>query len=471
MKSILLLVLSFLLCVTLSYAQVGIGITTPRAFFNVLYGKTVLFGYDTTGTLSSQNIFYPKLIWYGSKGAFRAGGVSGGSETFASWDKNNVGAYSFASGLDTRARGDYTTSMGRTSTANGNNSTAIGNGAQADGENSTAVGNGAWAMGNYSTALGDATQASGEEATAMGLLTVASGNCALAAGNSTHAGGTNATAFGHGTRADGYASTAMGSASSAEGAYSTAMGSNSQASGDISTAMGYLTTASGRASTAMGDETRAIGDYTTAMGSFVSTDGKVGSFAMGDHDPSHSYRSSANNQMMMRFSGGYILYSSGATSQTAAIGLQIAPGGNAWTTISDSTRKENFRSVDGAGFLQKIASMRLGSWNYKGQDAKQYRHYGPMAQDFFTAFGHDALGTIGEDKSINQADFDGVNLIAIQALIKEVQQLKADNQQLRAELKASRQGGQSTQELAKKVARLEALLSTQLDTTSASLKP
>jgi len=70
--------------------------------------------------------------------------------------------------------------------------------------------------------------------------------------------------------------------------------------------------------------------------------------------------------------------------------------------------------------------MRLGSWNYKGQNVKQYRHYGPMAQDFFAAFGRDELGVIGEDKSINQADFDGVNLIAIQALIKEVEALKAE---------------------------------------------
>ena len=62
---------------------------------------------------------------------------------------------------------------------------------------------------------------------------------------------------------------------------------------------------------------------------------------------------------------------------------------------------------------------------------KQYRHYGPMAQDFFTAFGHDELGAIGVDKSISQADFDGVNLIAIQALIKEVEALKAENTNLK----------------------------------------
>ncbi|MBD2757099.1 tail fiber domain-containing protein [Spirosoma validum] len=170
--------------------------------------------------------------------------------------------------------------------------------------------------------------------------------------------------------------------------------------------------------------------------------------------------------MMMRFSGGYVLYSSAPASQSTAIGVQLLSGGNAWTTISDSTRKEKFRPADGANFLQKISAMRLGSWNYKGQDLKQYRHYGPMAQDFFADFGQDELGAIGEDKSINQADFDGVNLIAIQALIKKVERLEAYNQHLRAELKASRQDQQLTQELATFLARL----STQLNTPAASLK-
>ncbi|GGM74576.1 hypothetical protein GCM10010967_02540 [Dyadobacter beijingensis] len=101
--------------------------------------------------------------------------------------------------------------------------------------------------------------------------------------------------------------------------------------------------------------------------------------------------------------------------------------------------------------------MRLGSWNYKGQNMKQNRHYGPMAQDFFTAFGHDELGVIGEDKSINQADFDGVNLIAIQALIKEVEALKAENKGLKlaeTSLKAE------TQSLKAKMEQFEKQLST-----------
>lgn len=337
---------------TSGFAQVGIGTTTPQAFFNVPFGKTVLFGNDSSGRISSSSIFYPKLIWYGSKGAFRAGGVSGATDSFAAWDKDNTGSYSFAGGLDTQASGSYATSLG------------------------------------YRTA------ATNVSATSMGYYT------------------------------------------NAKGSYATSMGYFTGAIGSASTSMGFQTTASGGVATAMGFTTNATGDYSTSMGATVSTNGMTGSFIVGDWHNTSIYESSASNQMMMRFAGGYVLYTSSPTSQSTALGVQLASNSNAWQTLSDSTRKENFRAADGALFLQKIAQMRLGSWNYKGQEAKLYRHYGPMAQDFFTAFGHDAVGTIGEDKSINQADFDGVNLIAIQALIKKVEKLEAENAQQRATLAA-----------------------------------
>ncbi|GAB4024659.1 tail fiber domain-containing protein [Spirosoma koreense] len=257
------------------YAQVGIGTTTPKAFFNVATGRDVLFGENLTNAGNTN-----KLIWYADKAALRAGYVDN-----ANWNTVNTGQYSVATGYNTKA------------------------------------------TGNYSTALGFQTRASG------------------------------------------YAS--------------------------------------------------------TALGANVSTNSQVGSFIIGDYATGFVYANQKPYQMMMRFSGGYMLYSSAPSSQSIAVGVQLAAGGNAWTTLSDSTRKENFRKAEGASFLQKIPRMRLGSWNYKGQDARRYRHYGPMAQDFFAAFGHDELGTIGEDTSINQADFDGVNLIATQALIQEVNQLKA----------------------------------------------
>ena len=56
--------------------------------------------------------------------------------------------------------------------------------------------------------------------------------------------------------------------------------------------------------------------------------------------------------------------------------------------------------------------------NCKAQDAKTLSYYGILVQYFFKAFGKDELEEIGCYTLINQQDFLGVNLIAIQALEK-----------------------------------------------------
>jgi len=45
-----------------------------------------------------------------------------------------------------------------------------------------------------------------------------------------------------------------------------------------------------------------------------------------------------------------------------------------------------------------------------------------MAQDFYSAFGYDGIGTIGNDSTIASSDFDGINLIAIKALEKRTRE-------------------------------------------------
>src|SRR5260370_5079076 len=76
----------------------------------------------------------------------------------------------------------------------------------------------------------------------------------------------------------------------------------------------------------------------------------------------------------------------------------------------------------------KSGPMSVTSWNYIGQDAKQFRHYGPMAQDFFAAFGHDAIGTIGTPTTITSGDLDGILMVAAHALERRTleQQKKID---------------------------------------------
>src|SRR5205823_1443558 len=99
-----------------------------------------------------------------------------------------------------------------------------------------------------------------------------------------------------------------------------------------------------------------------------------------------------------------------------------------FTSSSDVTKKENFRTVDGETVLRKLREITATSWNFIGQDANQFRHYGASAQEFFAAFGHDGIGTIGTPTTITSTDVDGILLIAVQALEKrtaEVAQLRA----------------------------------------------
>ena len=88
-------------------------------------------------------------------------------------------------------------------------------------------------------------------------------------------------------------------------------------------------------------------------------------------------------------------------------------------------KKENFQPVDGEDVLRKIRDFNLTSWNYIGHDPKQFRHYGPMAQDFFAAFGQDGIGTIGTPTTLSSGDMVGILMIAVQTLEKQNRDLKA----------------------------------------------
>jgi hypothetical protein len=107
------------------------------------------------------------------------------------------------------------------------------------------------------------------------------------------------------------------------------------------------------------------------------------------------------------------------------------------TAVSDRNLKENFQPVNGDEVLRKIRGLSLTSWNYKGHDPQQFRHYGPVAQEFFAAFGHDGVGTCGDSTTINSGDMAGILMIAVQTLEKrtaEVETVKAENNNLRVEL-------------------------------------
>ena len=77
------------------------------------------------------------------------------------------------------------------------------------------------------------------------------------------------------------------------------------------------------------------------------------------------------------------------------------------------------RQVDVKETLSKLAQIPISRWGYKAQDPG-IDHIGPMAQDFYAAFG---LGS--DDKSIGTLDANGVALAAIQGLYELVQEKDA----------------------------------------------
>jgi hypothetical protein len=405
--------------------------------------------------------------------------ATGVNSTAFGWLTAASGDRSTAFGNNTVARGDNSFALGFNSEARGLRGIAVGNGsitglnatdAQAFGsgtkatadnstafgyqttasnERSTAFGNETTASGPSSTAFGWQTRASSRSATAFGWLTVASGEKSTAFGHNTTASGESSTAFGGGGFASGTWSTSFGYSTNARGAYSTAFGINTYANAQASTAFGNGSIVGENAlnGTAFGFNTQVYGVTATAFGSGSIARGTrslafgndavtgvdaVDGIAMGDgaqalHSNSmvlgSKVSSTENFQLRARFSGGYQFLTS--YSGNTNVGVKLNTGDNAWSTISSKNLKENFLPVDAKEVLEKIAGLELTSWNYIGQDKAKHRHYGPMAEDFHEAFGKDELGSIGVDDSINQADFDGINMIAIQALAKENAELKA----------------------------------------------
>ncbi len=188
-------------------------------------------------------------------------------------------------------------------------------------------------------------------------------------------------------------------------------------------AIGKENSTNGLGSIAIGYLNTVTGNYSTAMGTRMNTNNQAGAFMIGDTDPlgQGTTGAGATDQFVARFRNGYYLMTSGTATRT---GVVIGAGQNAWSAISDSTRKERFVPMNHAEVLQKINAMKLTSWNYKGQ--REIRHYGPMAQDFYAAFGQDSLGQVGCDTLINSHDFAGVTFAGVQALIRENEQLKGE---------------------------------------------
>ncbi len=199
---------------------------------------------------------------------------------------------------------------------------------------------------------------------------------------------------------------------------STAIGAYNKAINDYALALGSYSQASGTHAIAIGTQVYASGIYSIAMGSGADTNGRDGSFVFGDDTYFQTAYASADNQLTMRFSGGYRFWTSYPDSTA---GVYMRHGQSGWSNYSDRNKKENFEAIDGEALLAKIRSIPVTEWSYKKCDPT-VKYIGPMAQDFYAAFhlgGTDSLG-------INSISIDGVNMAGIQALEKRTTEIKSE---------------------------------------------
>ena len=180
MKSYLFFLLSLCTYKQVLSQNVGIGTAAPQARLHVV-DSSVLFSATGSPVLNPGNPPLSgagrRMMWYAGKAAFRVGYVSG-----SSWDKNNIGNNSFASGFNTIASGTASIAMGSSTIASGLSSVAMGAGTQASEEGAIAMGNSTIASGFTSTAIGYHTTASGNYSTAVGFSSSASGSGSTAMG-------------------------------------------------------------------------------------------------------------------------------------------------------------------------------------------------------------------------------------------------------------------------------------------------
>jgi trimeric autotransporter adhesin len=277
-------------------------------------------------------------------------------------------------------------------------------------------------IGIENTALGFQTLTSN----LSGFANTASGFRALHRnqGNSNSAHGHQALT----SNSEGNANTATGAAALALNTF-----------GNFNTAHGWqalISNFSGNSNTAAGAQSLAnntTGGFNTALGSsaLISTTTGSQNTAVGNGAHLNNATGSGNTAL-----GAYAGVGAGNLANATAIGynaivdasnkvrignadVTVIQGQVAFTASSDRNLKENFLAVDGAAVLRKLMGFNLTSWNYIGHDAKQHRHYGPMAQDFHAAFGRDGKGEIGTPTTINSGDISGILMVAAKELAKE----------------------------------------------------
>ena len=249
----------------------------------------------------------------------------------------------------------------------------------------------------------------------------------FAGGNQVTASGYGAFAYGDQVNVSSTVGVGFGSGVNVTGTAGFSAGASNTCSGFACTAIGYTVTASGQGSTALGYRSLATADYTTALGYRTNTNNQRGAFLIGASNDvtttTHELVAQAPGELRVRAPGGIRLrtsnFANAAPGVSSNTGCDLAAGSGTWVCSSSRTLKSGFTKVDGEAVLARLQGLELSTWRFNA-DPTRARHLGPVAEDFYAAYG---LGN-GE-KSIGVQDLAGVALAAAQALERRTAELDA----------------------------------------------
>ncbi len=359
-------------------------------------GNRVTDLYGTVGGGANNEAGNGNTDKYDGKSSTVSGGVN----------NNAYGVYSTVGGGNKNGAADYATvGGGESNAAEGSFSTIAGGGRSVPSDPDT----GNRVYDDYGTIGGGGDNQAGNDDSNLTTATYAT----IGGGKSNEASDDYATAGGgmgnkatndYSTIAGGKGNTTQGwGACAGGGEDNSASGSRAAVSG------GHLNVASGDFSAVPGGENNtAQGDHSFAAGRRAKANDN-GAFVWADSQ-NYDFASTLPDEFSVRCTGGARFVSSIDESGNPVTGVKLESDGVGWSNICDRGVKENFARVDTGNVLQSLMSVPIETWNAKGQDPS-IRHIGPMAQDFYRAFG------LGEDnRYICTVDADGVALAAIQGL-------------------------------------------------------
>jgi trimeric autotransporter adhesin len=247
----------------------------------------------------------------------------------------------------------------------------------------------------------------------------------IGGGGSTTLSLRNQVTSGGGTVSGGFANTAGEAAVVSGGGLNTATGRYSTiAGGDSNTATGSNSVVAG------GFNNTASGDYSIVLGGSGNTASGSSGFAAGfravadlsdtfvwaDGSTSVPFKVTTNwqqptfgaNTFNVRAAGGVMFATSVNAAGAPVTSCFMGRNGTGWICSSDRNVKERIEPITPSRVLKGVLAMPVSTWSIIGSKVRQM---GPMAQDFYRAFG---LGDT--DKAINSIDVGGVAFAAIQGL-------------------------------------------------------